>query len=95
MTVSSQEPDFLIEFPLSAMANLSGRLYGKFHQHLYARFVRAASATLDVIGDKWTLLIIHRILFKCLAPSLSAVMAHIRSEGAMFQDGEKSTSPDS
>jgi len=35
----------------------------------------------------------QRILLRCLLPSLSAVMVHIRNEGAMFQDGENSGSP--
>src|ERR1019366_3179729 len=37
----------------------------------------------------------HFILWRCLRSSISALMVHIRDEGAMFQEGDKSTSPDS
>ncbi len=36
----------------------------------------------------------HFILWRCLRPSLSEVMVHIRVEGAMFQEGENSGLPD-
>jgi hypothetical protein len=35
----------------------------------------------------------HFILWRCLRPSLSSVMVHIRDEGAMFHEGEYSISP--
>ena len=36
----------------------------------------------------------HFILWRCLRPSLLAVMVHIRDEGAMFQEGDNSGLPD-
>src|SRR5674476_238322 len=36
----------------------------------------------------------HFILLRCLRPSVSSVMVHIRDEGAMFHEGEYYISPD-